>query len=233
MEGEELLRLDHVNQGGDTEILPLAGEQPPLSSADIPNTLLETETDPTVLQACETELNQEEDRQAAAEGPLPLTAMHTESPVEMTAILDDGSGQAGTAVTGVGKLEEAAALEDTQLDVEPARDEILSNDKGSPSSLESLSQEEGISSPDSLEGSIQADQLLGGENAVLEELEGDIAQHESPQQSQPHNAAIPASNAGPVTQEEDRTVLRSQLARAKRHAKLYYTKVRAVPRLYP
>ena len=223
-----LLSPDQMNEGGDTEILPLSERVLPPLAADITDTMLLTELDTAGPQAAEANFSQDENKEVEAGSFSGLDSAKIELPVEITATCSDPQGSGPREVAAVGKLEEDVALDETPLEYEQAHAR-RDSDNDSPSSVESLSNEEGVSSPDGEEGgqdaTTQADQLLDGQAMELEKERQDVLGYENPQQQQPDKADTEAGNAELAMQGGETAVLRSQLAKARRHVKLYYTKV--------
>ena len=186
MPEDGLLSLDQVNEGGDTEVLPLGGENPSLPAADLTNTMLVAEADPTKPQAAEPSFSQDERREVVAEGLSVPALAGLELPMETTAILNDlqGSGQEASEMVAMGKLHRELTLHEQQLDGVQAAHALLGSDNESPSSIDSMSSEEGLSSPDSEEGEQEAadqtGQLLDLQDVVLAQQTEDLSDYEGP-----------------------------------------------------
>lgn len=221
-----MLSSEQMNEGGDTEILPLGEEIPAPSDTDISKAKLGTSMGPPEARAEEVEILQEINAAAEAEAHSSLPAAHNELPAEVTALLNDpeitGTGDGRRGVVATDMLEGEIVLDDrTLVDTHRAGDspEAIASFVGTEmeSSEESMSEEES-SSQDSeeigAEHDDEADELLDHASPALQEL------------SEPANAEPELSTGNAAAAVGETNALKSQLAKAKRHAKLYYTKVK-------
>ena len=232
-----LLSLEQVHEGGDTAILPLDGELELPTDALIPQTRPAAGSGTGRQKAAEAQMTIVRDTMEEMEVPSILATTNNETRVVVTAELDPAQrgGHEATEVVAVSELQGDMALHGTGLNNEEApvgplgQSSSINGRTQSESPEESLSMEHS-SSPNEEEAGVgpmssQAIQLLHDEVAMLE----DQTEKNSGKQDSGEGRANdirPGLNDGVGPEHEGETIiLRSQLARARRHVKLYYTKV--------